>query len=158
MLLALLVSCGGGIKGTIPQETARKFKTWRILYRYDYKGTEIEQQRVTASHRALVESVRSHLKSRLNLRYLESDQADITVTIEERQEATGRGRMVGVTNMTGRRSRSHKRMIVYYMEFFGRTGAKLGAYFERKQGLILSANKDKLAGKLAGDIAVVLHR
>ena len=155
---ALLVSCGGGLKGTIPAETVRGFKTWRILYRYDYKGSELEKQRVTASYRALVESVRDHLKSQLFLRYLDSQEADVTVTIEERQEASGRGRFVGREGMIGRRGATYRRTIVYYMEFFDRTGAKLGSYYERKQTMILSSNRDKLTRKLAKDIATVLNK
>ncbi len=138
--------CGGGLNGLLPPETVSNFRSWRILYRHDYKGTELEKQRVTATHRALVTAIEDHLQRRLELIHFPSDEADVTVTIEERRRRSDISQQRGLF-----KSESN-----YFIEFFDRNGEKLGSYREGKQQLIRSANHERLAAKIARDISAVL--
>lgn len=138
--------CGGGLTGLLPTETVSNFRSWRILYRYDYKGTDLEKQRVTATHRALVAAIEDHLERSLDLIHFPSDEADVTVTVEEQQRRSDMSQLRGLI----------KREFVYYIEFFDRNGERIGSYREGRQNLIQGSNHEKLAAKIARDITTVL--
>ncbi len=143
----VLQSCGGGITHVIPAEVRLNAKTWRILYRYDYKGDGIDKERVTASNRSLVESVKFVLLKDVTLYYNDSPTADITVTIAERQEREGYGQVGGMS----------KRKTVYYVEFFDRDGNRLGGYYDRNQRFIRTNNDPALINQLAEAILIALN-
>jgi len=150
MILALalaLQSCGGGITHVIPEEVRQSAKTWRILYRYDYKGSEIDRGRVTASNRSLVDAIKTALLPDVTLYYNDSPGADITVTLSERQESEGYGQVGGLT----------KRKTVYYIEFFDRNGERLGGYYDRNQRFIRTHNDPALVRQLAETIRIALN-
>jgi hypothetical protein len=144
----VLQSCGGGgIGKVIPDEARLNAKTWRILPRYDYKGSSFDKGRVTASHRSLVESIRTQLKSDVTMYYNETPTADITVTVAERQENMGYGQIGGLS----------KRQTVYYIEFFDRDGERLGGYYDRNQQYIRTNNDPALVRQLAETILTALN-
>ena len=147
-LLSGIISGCGGFKSLLPDEAVNNFQSWRILYRYDYKGTELEKQRVTATHRALVAAVEDNLEKTLRLTHFPSDEADVTITIEERKQRSGFGQIKGLI----------KSESVYFIEFFDRNGEKLGSYREAKQVLIKSSTHEQLALKMARDITTILTR
>lgn len=149
LLLALwsLQACGGGITQVIPQEARQSAKTWRILYRYDYKGSDADRGHVTASNRSLVESIKTVLLPDVTLYYNDSPSADITVTIAERQENEGYSQVGGLT----------KRRTVYYVEFFDRNGERLGGYYDRNQCFIRTRNDPALVRQLAEEIRIALN-
>ncbi len=140
-------SCGGGVGSVIPAEARTNAKTWRILPRYDYKGSSFDKGRVTASNRSLVESVKTELLGDVTLYYNEAPTADITVTIAERQESIGFGQVGGL----------NKRKTVYYIEFFDRDGERLGGYYDRNQQYIRTNNDPALVHQLAETILIALN-
>ncbi len=144
----VLQSCaGGGIGKVIPAEARQTAKTWRILPRYDYRGSSFDKGRVTASNRSLVDAIKAELVEDVTFYYNDTPTADITVTLDERQESIGFGQVGGL----------NKRKTVYYIEFFDRDGERLGGYYDRNQQYIRTNNDPALVRQLAETILVALN-
>jgi hypothetical protein len=112
------------------------------VYQYDYRGSDADRLRISAEHRRTLGGVRKSLQNSTKLTYLESPEADITVTLEERQRSSGYGQVNGLK----------RREIFWWVRFYDRKGELLAEYNESRQYLMRQSDNQALIDALSEQI------
>lgn len=146
--LALLLTAGcGSPPERLPFETLATAESWRLLYHYNYRGSEADRQRISADQLRMVSALRESVSAKVELVYLDSPEADITVTVEERQRASGYGQVSGL----------NRREFFWWMRFYNRKGELLAEYNENRQHLMRQVDTQALRDALSEQIERALR-
>lgn len=149
ILSTALYSCGNGYKSILPEEVKKSASTWYLTSKYEYRG-ESAAPSPTPRFQAemkLAKRVEKALELKLSLNKSNAPGADITITIESRQFR----RSAGSSSLLVKRQR------VYLIEFFDKSGRRIGEFYERNQSYTSGTNRQRLADRLADDIAAILE-
>lgn len=144
--LVIITSCGSPAN-RLPFETLAIAENWRLLYHYDFLGSKADRLRISPEQRATVISLREALRQRVKLAYWDSPEADITVTIEERQRASGFGQMQAL----------QRREYSWWIRFYDSKGKLLAEYRESRQSLIRQSDSQALINALREQITRALR-
>ena len=149
LLAIALYSCGNGYKSILPEEFKTGASTWYLTSKYEYQSesaTPSSTPRFQAEMK-LAKRVEKALEPMLALRNSHMPGADITITIQSRQMRGG----------SGGSGRGMKRQRVFLIEFFDKSGRRIGEFYERNQSYTGGKNRQRLADRLAADIAAILE-